>query len=215
MPSAHQTPLLNKKGEVSAGVYSGTNGTDIQLAYAASDHIGVLAAGSFYHSDRAGSTEGHGHSYGELGVQYHRALGRVGRLELMTGMGTGSAYSNGTYSFANTTSSVKATGDYNKIFIQSNIGLETEVIDLGVSSRFGHAMYSQFETDETVFNERRSATFWEPSLFTRLGWKGIKLEVQLGSSVPMKEEAQVEFDYQPFFFTIGLNINLDDVRSQE
>jgi hypothetical protein len=89
IPSARHTHQLDKKGEISAAVYSGTNGVDGQAAVAVSDKVGILGAGSFGTNEEEGSPDYHRHSYGELGVEYFRAIGRIGRLELIGGGGLG------------------------------------------------------------------------------------------------------------------------------
>lgn len=216
IPSARQTHLLNEKGEASAAVYSGTNGTDAQLAYAVSDHFGVIGATSFDWGNGSESDgDYHEHWYGEAGLQYQTALGQVGRFEFMGGAGTGSATSRDVYSFNNTQNEVRATGKFNKLFVQSNIGLESKVIETGLAMRLGHVMYNEFETSRSRYATDLKATFFEPALFARLGWEEVKIEGQIGYSRPLSSENDIGFEYQPFFLTLGAHLNLKAIFDQK
>lgn len=115
VPNARHTHQLSEKGEIAAGGYAGTNGSDVQLAYAVSDDFGVLAAGSFIQNTES---DFHKHKYGEFALQFQEAF-NTGRFEVMTGYGFGTTTTDG------------YTGNYGKFFLQPNFGLETNFIDAG------------------------------------------------------------------------------------
>jgi len=211
VPNARHTHQLNERGEMSLSGHSGTNGADVQGAYAVSDNIGVLAAVSIARDDENESQDFHRHTYGEIGIQYHTTLGKIGRVEMMGGYGRGSASAVDTYNFNETPSKVKATGKYGKFFVQQNIGLETKVVDVGLALRLGHVIFTEFETNNAIYDDNKSATFFEPGLFVRLGWQTVKLEAQLGYSVPIQGDNQVKFQYEPFFVSFGVQLKLDDL----
>ena len=215
VPSARHTHQLNEKGEASFSGHSGTNGADFQLAYAVTDHIGVLGAASFARDDEREDQDFHKHTYGEIGVQYHDNIGGIGRFEFLSGFGRGSASSVDTYTFDDSPSEIRATGKYGKFFVQPNIGLETDIVDAGLAFRFGHVIFTEFETSNATYNENESATFFEPGLFVRRGWQTVKLEGQIGYSVPMQDENQVAFDYEPFFLSLGIQLKLDDLLANQ
>lgn len=208
IPSARHTHLLDKRGELNGAILTGTNGADLQGAYAVSSRVGVVAAASFGTNDEEGSLDYHEHSYGELALEYFRPFGRIGRFEFLGGGGMGSATSVDNYTFGSTDQQVQATGKYNKLFIQSNIGLETSWIETGVALRLGHVTFTEFETSSTIYRESESGTFFEPALFARMGGKNIKIEGQFGTTGLLQDEQDVAFDYRPLYFSIGMNLNL-------
>ncbi len=213
VPSARHTHQLNEKGEASLSSYSGTNGADVQLAYAVTDNIGILGAVSIARDDED-DEDFHKHTYGEIGVQYYDNIGGIGRFEFMSGFGRGSASALGTYNsiFNDTSSEIRATGKYGKFFVQPNIGLETDVVDAGLSFRFGHVIFTEFETSSATYDENESGTFFEPGLFVRLGWQTVKLEGQIGYSMPTN---QVAFDYKSFFLSLGFQMKLNDLLANQ
>lgn len=211
IPSARHTHLLDEKGEVSAALMSGTNGLDLQGAYAVSDRIGVAAAASFGTNDEEGSDDFHEHSYGELALEYFVPLGRVGRLEILGGGGTGSATSVDSYGFSGSDQPVQATGKYNKLFVQSNIGLETGSIETGLALRLGRVTFTEFETTSITYSDSEAATFFEPAAFARIGSKNIKVEGQVGTTRLLQYDRSVAFEYRPFLITLGVHLSLSSL----
>jgi len=205
IPNSRQVHLLDHRGELDGNFNAGTNGTDIQGAYAVSDHLGIMAAGSFDKANvKESNSDYHKHHYGELGLEYFTSMGKIGRFELGAGMGRGSATAVDHYDFISPRE-LKATGKYNKLFISSDVGLQTGMLDLGVVARLGNVSFTEFETSSTTYTNTKSATFFEPAALMRLGWKHIKLESQIGFSKPFKKD--LAFDYEPFYFSLGLNFN--------
>lgn len=207
VPNARHTNLMDKRGEASASGYAGVNGTDIQLAYAVSDDIGLLAAGSFGENESKTSDDYHKHKYGELGMQYQQDFG-IGRVEVIGGFGKGSATSVDTYEFI-TESEVQATGQYNKLFLQPNIGLETNLLDAGLALRLGHVIFTEFETSSDRYTENQQSTFFEPAVFARMGWKNVKLEAQVGATKSLQHETEVAFDYILPYMSMGIRLNMN------
>lgn len=201
IPSAQHTHLLDKKGEVHVAGHGGTNGVDIHGAYALSDRVGVIGAASFGSSGEEGD-DFHEHSYIELGADYFRPLGKIGRYEALAGLGVGSAEAVAQYN-AFGPQEVQATGDYTKVFVQNNVGLETGPLEAGLALRLGQVVFTEFETSEMRSDESESGTFFEPSIFARLGWKNVKIESQVGVSAPLQES--VAFDYRVLNISMGLH----------
>lgn len=207
IPTARHAHQLDHNGELSGAVLMGTNGVDAQAAFAVSDHVGIAGAGSF--GDNAEGTEDyHEHSYGELAIEYFSPIGKIGRFELLGGGGSGSATSVDKYGFTGTSKEVQATGKYNKLFLQSNIGLETNAIEMGVALRLGHVMFTEFETSSNTYDEFDAGTFFEPALYARLGWENIKIEGQVGTTGLLQDEEDIIFDYRPALVSVGLHFNL-------
>lgn len=206
VPSSQQTHLMNKKGELHLATHGGTNGVDLQGAYAVSDHIGVIGAVSYGSEGEEGGSDYHKHKYGEFGISYFKPLGGIGRYEAMAGMGFGATEVVDHYVFLGP-DEIKAKGEYNKIFIQNNIGLETGILETGLAFRLGHVTFNRFETTGTIHDKPVRGTFFEPAFFARLGWKNVKIESQVGYSRPFQEN--VDFTYKALMLTLGVHLQFN------
>lgn len=212
VPNTYHSYLMDQKGDLHAAVYTGSNGADIQGGYAVSEHVGVVAAASFGTREDENSGDGsldedfHKHNYGEFGLSYFRPFGKIGRFEALGGFGFGTAETVNQYDFFGP-EVVKATGRYNKIFVQSNVGLETGAFEAGVAFRIGQVIFNEFETSDETYGESEAGTFFEPGVFARVGWKNIKIESQLGLSGLLQDE--VAFDYEPGILSIGLHLQFN------
>jgi hypothetical protein len=66
-------------------------------------------------------------------------------------------------------------------------------------------VFSKFETSITTYNDKEAATFFEPSIFARLGWERLKIETQMGISTPLQQD--IGFQYEPLTFSLGIRYN--------
>jgi len=207
--NSYQTPLLDEKGELNGNIQVGSNGSDIQGAYAISDHLGVAAAASYAKMEAVqGGTvneDYHKHTYGEAALTYFKPFG-IGRFELLGGLGLGSASAVDNFDFTGSNSEERTDGNYNKVFAQTNIGLETGIIETGLSLRLAQVTFTEFETDNQFYDGSEGGTFFEPAVFARLGWKNVKLEAQYGVIAKLQDD--LYYPYQPFHLSVGLNVNL-------
>ncbi|WP_445666444.1 hypothetical protein [Fodinibius sp. AD559] len=208
VPNARQTNLMEKQGEFHGAAHAGTNGGDIQLAYAMFDHVGIFGSTSFKTDEETGDTDQdyHKHRYGEFGAIYFHPIGNIGRFEALGGFGLGRAEAVDQYDVFGP-NEVRAEGSYHKAFAQTNIGLETSAFETGVALRLAQITFSEFETSSMSLGEAESGTFFEPAAFARLGWKNVKIESQLGVATLLQDE--VAFDYESLFFSIGLHFQID------
>lgn len=208
-PSARHTHLLDQKGEVHASVQAGTNGMDMQGAYAVSDNVGFVAAASWLSTNGSSDYTGsdfHEHRYGELGLSYFETFGKAGRIEVLGGFGMGEAESIDRYDFFGP-QEVRATGKFNKLFLQGNAGIETGALETGVAVRLSQVTFTEFKTSDESYGEKESGAFFEPAAFVRLGWQNIKIESQLGIAGPINGD--VPFDYVSALFTVGLHFSFN------
>ncbi|MDZ7682360.1 MAG: hypothetical protein U5J63_11775 [Fodinibius sp.] len=211
VPSARHTHQLNEKDEFVAAGYAGSNGTDVQLAYAATDHIGILAAVSFRNAQHDEGEFNRNHRYGELGMQYHYELGEMGRVEFITGYGRGSSTSDNFWASDSSSRDGRVTGDYHKIFLQPNIGLESSWVETGLALRIGYVGYLDFRPDLPSRSDNTSATFFEPAFYLRLGSEDIKVEGQVGYSSVIQREQDLAFGYEPLFVSLGMHLRLSTI----
>jgi hypothetical protein len=198
VPNVLNAPLLTNKGEVQAAIHMGTSGFDPQFAYAITNHIGVMANASFMDETSDSTDSYHKHGFIEFGAGYFTNFARRFKFETFGGAGFGkisALYDNDLWT---TLSQV----DVKRYFIQPTLGITSKVIDFGISARFALVNMKQ-ETKSTT------GLMFEPAATLKLGWDHIKVVAQVGVSAPMTKD--VEFDYQPFLISLGLQANFGKI----
>lgn len=196
IPSAKHTHFLDTEGEANVAAYSGTNGFDIQGAYAITPKLGVVTAISAANKTDSSSNTEHQHFAIEAGVDYYKKLGDKGRFEALAGLGFGNAEA---------VKTITTKGSFSNFFLQSNIGFESRALDVGLAMRMNQVVFYKFETSNTTSNNSEAATFFEPSLFARLGWERLKLEVQMGLATPLQRD--INFQYESLTVALGIRYN--------
>ncbi len=204
VPTAKHTHFLDSEDEADIAVYTGLNGFDAQGAYALTPKLGVVGGISASNREGSSSSSDHQHIAIEVGAEYFKKLGKNGRFEALAGLGFGTSEAKEHYDFYGP-QKVNAKGSFSNYFLQSNIGLETRAFDLGLAVRMNQIVFSKFETSSTTYNNTKAGTFFEPSIFARLGWEKLKVETQIGFSVPLQQD--LEFQYEPLTFSLGIRYN--------
>jgi hypothetical protein len=199
VPNVLNAPMLTNKGEVQAAIHAGTSGFDPQFAYAITNHVGVMLNSSFMNSTSDSSNSYHKHQFVEFGAGYFTNFARRFKFETFGGAGFGklqAEYDNASWI---SRSDVKLT----RFFIQPTLGITSKVVDFGISTRFVAVNMVQ----ETVNN---AGFLLEPAVTLKLGWDHIKAVAQVGVSLPLNE-AHIEFNYQPFLISLGLQANFGKI----
>ena len=195
VPNVVNTPLLSNKGEFQVTANAALSGFDPQLSYAVTDNIGLMVNGSFANQTSDSTDDYHKHQFVELGAGYYKKIGQRVRFEGYGGLGFGNLESNDDDALFIPFSSVKTT----RVFLQPTIGATTEIFDGSFSSRFVVVNMKQDLHSDIGY-------FIEPVLTSRLGYKYVKVVTQFGVSIPLNSE--IDFGYEPFIFSIGLQLNL-------
>ncbi len=201
IPNMVNSPMFSNKGEFQANAATGTSNLDVQAAYAITDHIGIMANGSFADKTKDSSDNFHKHTILEGGVGFYDKLGSVGRYEFYGGYGTGRV--EGYYKNIFSSHEI-ADARYNRFFLQPGIGIATGIYDGSFASRFALV---QMNPDGTGFETGEYHGFFEPVFTSKIGYKYLKFTFQIGFSVPIGDK-KLNFDYQPFIFNVGANLNL-------
>jgi hypothetical protein len=199
VPNVINTPMLSNKGEFQASVHSGTSGVDPQFAYAVTDNIGIMLNGSFM--NRVDTAEDYGdfhkHQFYEVGIGYYKKIGQFGRFETFGGYGFGKIKTNFDSNLWEWSSDVRT----NRYFIQPAIGFSNSFFDGSFASRI-------VVVDLKQDSYRNTAMFLEPVITAKLGYKYVKWMVQMGFSVPITPNGKINFEYEPFIFSGGIQIDL-------
>lgn len=203
VPTVINQPLFKEKGDFKAALHGGISGWDLQSAYALTDHIGIMAQGSIENYNSEENDNYHHHLFGEVGGGYFKTIGPFGRFETYAGAGLGKI---------NVLNGSGYLEDYSdailgKVFIQPGIGIASDYVDLSFATRF---VWTDI-LDESI---HRNRFFFEPAITGKVGYKKVKGVLQVGFSAPIGEKA-LDFAYQPFIISFGIQTDLNLLKKKE
>lgn len=196
VPNVVNSPMLSNKGEIQAALHYGSAGFDAQAAYAISNHIGIIANGSFANFTSDSTQDYHRHNFGELGAGYYSKIGHSGRYEVYGGFGLGNTEAE----YSNSLWTDRAKVNYTRAFLRPGIGVATDYFDGSLSPGF---VMVNMKQDQASLN----AFMFEPVITGKIGYQYAKLVVQAGFSIPLGEDPG--FNYNPFMFSMGLQATLN------
>jgi hypothetical protein len=203
LPNTINTPLFEDKGEIQANVGQGISGTDAQLAYAVTDHIGVMANTSFRSQTSDTTDNYHKHNFFEFGAGYYSSVSDNTVFSIYGGYGLGAVKS---YTENNLIDNNTTDADLSRIFIQPSFGVSTNYFDASIASRL---VLIDVDYNDEILNESSGyQPVVEPVITTRFGFKNVKFVSQAGLAIPFNNN-KLDFDIQPFIFSVGLHFNLD------
>lgn len=198
------TPLFTSKNEVAITVAS----NNVQAAYAAGDHVGIMFNG-FLKQDVLQSNEtGHGGLgyLGEVGAGYFTTLGGSDNLvfETYAGAGYGHLFLNNRYRDANDDiQQRKFDADGLKLFIQPAIGFRIPHFEVSGAIRYSNVNYMNVRTQNWPANELVNSNlddvghsnygFIEPSFTIRAGFRSVKFQFQYINCVKLSS-ADLNYD---------------------
>ena len=132
IPNVVNTPLMSKKGDVTAAAYVSTSGYDFQVAGAVTDHLGLMANSNFLRFTNTESKI----SMVELGSGYYTKIGLNGRFETYGGIGLATYTRDKNPIHINGNSNpVYVNGTFTRYFIQPTIGANTDIFQGSFSTR--------------------------------------------------------------------------------
>ncbi|MBN2214813.1 MAG: hypothetical protein JW723_11260 [Bacteroidales bacterium] len=196
VPNVINTPLCSNPGEFQASVNGGLAGFDPQISYALTDNIAIMLNGSFASRTSDSTDNFHKHQFVEMGLGYYQKFGTSGRFETYGGAGFGQLRAEYDNELWMTRSNVNSR----RFFIQPAIGVSTDFFDGGLAARFVYLYLIQESKSNT-------GVFVEPAITAKVGPKHVKAVFQIGLSIPVNS-GSLEFNYQPFLFSVGLQTTL-------
>ncbi len=217
VPNAVNTPLLTEKNQFQIKAGIGLSGTDIQSAYALTDHFAVMANYNFRNNTAKEDENGSKGRLGEAAIGlFFPSPKKAVIYEIYTGFG----YGYGKYSdIGSGTFDKSAEGSFNRFFIQQNFAYHFLFVDLIQATRASFVNFYKYNESgfSTALTKNKSAWFIEPTLTLKAG-KAIKVYYQVGVTYPAKGNQNVMFDYGDVFawlrggasFTnIGIELTID------
>jgi hypothetical protein len=216
-PNTSHAPLFSQKGEArmngtfSIGAVTEITGGEVQLAYAASPHIGLMTNGF-----TASKTEGIGSgklSYIEFAPGWYSLQGKSKELvtEVYAGYGKGHVRNNYQHNEFSKSS-------FDKFFLQPAIGYKGKNIEAIFVPKLSHVRlkfgqdnlsHSDNSFEKDVLNQAKSdptLTMFEPSLIFRAGGEKFKGQLTINNSTG---RGFILFDVtETCLFSLGVSVNL-------
>ena len=154
LPNARNTPMFQGAGEVQVAAQIG-QGYDVQTAVSITDHVGVMANYAYTGNtsvDEDDKEDYIRHNFFEGAIGYYENKGKFG-YEIFAGYGKGKGTTYDKYDFAGGTE-IKATGRYQRFFIQPAIGMNKSVFNWIVAARFSLVDFTEFSNSTQTFKNR-------------------------------------------------------------
>ena len=227
IPNTTNAPLFREQGETQIGAYVSSGGLDGQLAYAITDHIGVIGNYSYWSSKKntpntpnsttPPNTEyTHKHNYAEVGLGYFDRT-RSSRFEIYAGYGVGQGTTYDQYYFFKPYYGLDATvstGKMTRIFFQPTIGTNNRDVNLSFTPRLAWVNFSEFTSQAGVVVKPNEKTvmFIEPTAILKMRLAGNLHGIfQLGVTFPSGDSF---FKYQSLQAAIGIQIDTGGMRTK-
>ena len=227
--NALNVPLLAQKGnaKVSLGITASGEGvglynTNLQGAYAISDHIGIMLNGMYHNYTRTYTpflsntprTDRHKEGFFEAGLGYFGPVGNSTkwRGEIYSGWGMGRSKETN----PNSNEALLLESPYNRLFLQPSIGFVSRYFDAALSSRVSYLSVGKINWVGNTSNGKilRGATF-EPCLTLRVGYNKFKPFMQyswLFYDDELLPAVAIEGLVSKLFTVqIGISLNLNEV----
>jgi len=220
VPNSQNVPMMEEKGDIKANV----GAKDLQVAYAVTDHVGVMVNGYYNKNDWAvtsGTLENKYYSTRSLiegGAGYYTAFGDIGRFEVYGGAGYGSVrHDYDLVDDGNTTESNSYKANITRFFMQPAVGIQKESVGLAFSTRFAGVTFSNADSsgydptellDEGLTDlENNLFLFLEPAVTFRVGFKYVQAEFQPYYNLQLSGPSTLKAKKLGLNFTIYLSID--------
>jgi hypothetical protein len=222
MPNVPNSPMLSKKGEVHASGHISLKGNvNMNTAFAASDHVGVLFNGSFINQKK--NKKDFRQDLVEGGIGYFTTFGadKSRILEFYTGLGKGNTDRifrtfNDDGTFTSDIQEVK----FNKFFVQVNYSSKEKKslkifgkkypLNYGTVIRISHVKMTNFKRNN-LNQPLEDNIFIEPVFFTRLKLnQNLQLQYTSGSNFGLKNRDFLTAGNS--VFTVGIVLNVGGLK---
>ena len=210
VPNVRNSPLFSEAGEFQGSVQVG-NGLDLQGAISVTNHIAVMANYSFgernknnYNPDD--ELDYHYHKFFEGGLGYYENQGNW-CYEVFAGYGKGEGSSYDEYEWWGGQSE-RATGKFQRYFIQPAFGLNKKIMQVSFIPRISSVDFDSFSKDVIDYAlDENPIVFIEPAVAGKVNLMDnhFFFTFQTGFSIPA---TSTYFEYRPFQFSTGIGFRL-------
>ncbi len=215
VPNARNSPLFRKAGEFQGAIGFG-NGLDVQGAVSVSNHIGLMTNFSYAnrHSNPYDIDEDnddyHYHKFFEGGVGYYENQGQW-CYEIFAGYGKGEGANYDTYDWWGSNSE-RATGKFERFFIQPAFGLNKKIMHVSFVPRISIVDFKEFSNDVSTFKiDDDPQVFFEPAVIGRVNLANNKLFFHFQTGFSIAAGSDTFYDYTAFHFSTGIGFRLGSI----
>jgi hypothetical protein len=207
-------PLFSKPGEIQGRLGTGPDGEGFRLqgGYAVNPKLAIVAAGSFAQKENCATCYTRVQRHFEIAAGTYRPIAGAWTGEAFAGAGTGRFKASGEIGgWDPSLEDLRMTSaQYDLAFIQANVGHRGTWGDIAYGLRTSlHRLrnYKTVDGLQMTLPTRNEAwgAYLEPSITGAVGFKDYKLDVQLGSSIPMVD-AQRE-DERRGWISVGMGFH--------
>jgi hypothetical protein len=217
VPNVRNSPLFSKAGEFQGSMQLG-NGLDLQGAVAVTNHIGLMANYSFAERNKNSydpdDEDGyHYHKFFEGGLGYYENQGNW-CYEIFGGYGKGEGASYDSYEWLGG-QSTRATGKYQRYFIQPAFGLNKKVMHVSFIPRVSVVDFTSFSDELATYSiDDNPTVFIEPAVAGKVNLmeNHFFFVFQAGFSVPV---TTVYYEYRPFQLSTGIGIRFGGLKRDD
>lgn len=165
VPNLHNSPMFTKGSEFQGSFQLG-NGIDAQGAVSVTNNIALM--GNFSYANRKSVNDQdqyHYHKFYEGAIGYYKNDERM-CYEIFAGFGKGEGSGLDKFDIFGSSSELRASGKFNRYFIQPAFGLNKKVMHVSFLARFSFVDMYEFvdETNNTNYPDTDLSVFIEPAV---------------------------------------------------
>ena len=226
VPTQTNIPLMSQVGEAQLSGSVALNSFNLNSAVTPLPHLALMYNYSKAVEDK-NDFPGRQHNQHEwaAGVFRKNAEGIISELYLGYGVGSTKSWKNTSELFSDIDEMTELRADFRRYFIQINAGGSYKTFEGGGAIRIVRMDYhkltkSNLRFTKSIFGQDvflgetilkvsdPSAYFVEPSLTARFGLERLKLQGQLGASIPLQKAHTRNFNMYPFFASLGISVHI-------
>lgn len=203
-------PLHTKKGEVKTTAAISISGIDLQASTTLSNKTAAMLNAQWMDmkdqvimSDLKNSLK---HKLVEAAFGYYNNIGTNGVFEMYAGYGMGTSFLN------DALKDKTSKGDFQKWFIQPNVGFHSKYFSVGFGLRAQFIHYDKIVEKHTTFETQSNTVSYsniqnakgyyiDPSFTLKAGAEKFKVVGQIGASIPL---TNMKYNHQPLLASLGV-----------
>lgn len=210
LSTSPNTPMLEEGGDSKVSLKAGSNGVELQGAYAPGDKFYLFGGLMGSEEEQEGELEPSRHGYLELGAgTMWRPIQNI-VIEGSGGLGLGSGTGTARIPIGESIVERHAEGLYLKPFVQGNIAFQSRFFDIGLVNRLSLIQFDEIRelgSNPEIISNPTGPVFWEPSMFMQLGWERVKLNLHAGLSGPLIGDPDFEYLFMNISFGVSYQFN--------
>jgi hypothetical protein len=210
VPNVRNPALFRGAGEVQVSGHFG-DALDGQAAISVTNHIGISGAIKSVNRTSDDNDKYVKHRFWEGGVGYYEnASNERICYEIFGGYGRGegTAYNEFNKLFGASADDIKATGKYQRFYIQPSIGSNHRIFNWIVSARVSLVDFESFTSNGVVVTYNDPEVFFEPAFTGRVNFGKIPIYSQFQVGFNVNVQGSSTFDYQPSTLAFGIGLRL-------